>query len=141
MAFHITSMDSCSGKILNNSFFIKNRIKGSLFTDQTGKLLNYYSILIPFTESPGGIGCFSTQKTGYTPKSLNICSTVFLCFTDIFYFLHLATLRVQRNTISTSTRARLPVFHNLFITNFHLFLPSFPKTDYNIYVYHSENKR
>jgi hypothetical protein len=77
IVFHNASMGSRSGKILNNNNFIKNRITGPLFTDRMERDRNYYSILIPFTESPEGLGCFYTKKTSYTPKLLNICSTAF----------------------------------------------------------------
>lgn len=51
------------------------------------------------------------------------------------------SVHVQRKTFSMSAGACLRVFHNLFITIFHLFLPSFQKNRLYIYVYHSENKR
>src|SRR5664279_753517 len=52
------------------------------------------------------------------------------CFTDFLPLNQRGLVRKQRDTLSVSARARLLVFHNLFITNFHLFLPSFQKTDY-----------
>jgi len=63
------------------------------------------------------------------------------CFTVFAGVIYHTCKRIQRNAISMSARACLPVFHNLFITIFDLFLPSFQKNRSYIYVYHSENKR
>jgi len=82
--FHNASGGSGSGQLLNNSFTIKNRTTGTLFTVGSGRCLYFISILIPFTETTVGLGCFSTKKYGYTRAVVQKRSTGFCLFHGIF---------------------------------------------------------
>ena len=124
-AFHIASAKGGSGKLLNNSFIIKTRTTGPLFTVRTSESQNFNSILIPFTETPAGIGCFSTEKTVYTPSALKKRSTRFGLFHEVHTLNSPGNLTCTKKCHFNESWGAFPCFpqfvHNHFSSIFALF--------------------
>jgi hypothetical protein len=141
-AFHIPTGENGSGKLLNNSFIIKTRTTGSLFTFRMSGRQNFNSILIPFTETPAGLGCFSTEKKGYTPSAVEKRSTGFRLFHEILTLNSPGNPKGTKKCHFNESAGGFPCFpqfvHNHFSSIFALFSK---KPTIIIYVYHSKNKR